>query len=156
MSRLPQEGWKTARRALGLGLLGMCLAATSPASAGCISVIPGGGTTDFQVTGAGAGDLDPIFARAIGLAPAAAKPADENPTGDPLATLARFSATEDAPQHTLTFEVAPPNPFVISMAGQPHEPVKSIPNLPALWSGMTGLACLGMIAGVRRVRRALR
>ena len=156
MSRLPQEGWKTARRALGLGLLGMCLAATSSASAGCVSVIPGGGPTELQVTGTGSGDLDPVFARAIGLAPAAAPPVDESSTGDPLAALARFPATQDVPQQTLTFEVAPPNPFVISTAGKPHEPVKSIPNLPALWSGMTGLVSLGVLAGVRRVRRAVR
>jgi len=155
MSR-PQTGWKKTRSSLAIGLLGMWLATTRPAFAGRVSFVPGGESIDLQPTKQPKGDLDPTFVRAIGLAPAAGSSFTATPVVDPLTALAHFSATADTTQAPPEIEVAPPNPFVLSTMGKSQEPVKSIPNLPALWSGMTGLTGLGALACVRRVRRALR
>ena len=156
MSRLPTRGWKTARGALELGLLGMCLAGARPALAGCVPFAPDKDPTKLQLPGCGAANLDSTFAQAIGLAPSSDPSAMNTQTVDPITALSHFSSPQDIPQPPPIFDIAPPDPFVLSAMGKPKEPVKSIPNLPALWSGMTGLGGLGTLACLRRFKRAIR
>jgi hypothetical protein len=118
-----------------------------------VPAIPGPG--EIPLPKSSNGDSDSAFS-GVGLAPESRIPGADSQLADPFDVLARFSTAEGGSPRAPVFEIAPPNPFVLSSMGKPQEPVKSIPTLPAVWSGMSGLAVLGTLACTRRLRRALR
>lgn len=160
MSRRPFIGRKTARRTWMPGLLGVCLVVANPAHAGCIFVPPsadGAGKTESIQTSpdafaTGASDLR----QDLSMPGWAAVPLTEKPAGDPYAILARQQEALGPGTTALpALEVAPPDPFDYSSLSTTRH-VNSIPVLPAVWSGITGLGGLWATAGIRRLRRSLR
>lgn len=159
MSRRPFIGRKTARRACVLGLLGVSLGVAAAAHAGVVFVPPvGDGAWAVQWV---QDHHDPLGATWMDELPSgwAVAPITEDSAGDPCVMIARQSQaaliSSSGNIATPILEVAPTNPFDYSSLSTTRH-VNSIPVLPAVWSGITGLGGLGATACIRRLRRSLR